>query len=124
MTPNLPPVRVTLLLLLIGVGGATVVGVRANLPTGRRISVPGALRQPPTYAQAAGAVSLRGLLLAGMVIGALGVLGDTTVTQASIVMALRRADPTLGFRSLVTHAGAVGRDHIAATVNTLVLAYT
>jgi uncharacterized membrane protein len=76
------------------------------------------------YLQATTTVSIRGLLLAGMVIGALGVLGDTTVTQASTVIALRRANPALGFSSLVTHATSVGRDHIAATINTLVLAYT
>jgi uncharacterized membrane protein len=76
------------------------------------------------YLQTMNHVSVRGLLLAGMVIGALGVLGDTTVTQASTVLALRRANPGLGFRRLVTEATAVGRDHIAATVNTLVLAYT
>jgi len=76
------------------------------------------------YLQATSHVSVRGLLLAGMVIGALGVLGDTTVTQASTVIALRRANPRLGFGALVTHATSVGRDHIAATVNTLVLAYT
>jgi uncharacterized membrane protein len=69
-------------------------------------------------------VSIKGLLLAGMVIGSLGVLGDTTVTQASTVIALRRANPSLGWTELVTHATSVGRDHIAATVNTLVLAYT
>ncbi|HVS85887.1 MAG TPA: YibE/F family protein [Gaiellaceae bacterium] len=69
-------------------------------------------------------VSTRGLLLAGMTIGALGVLGDTTVTQASTVIALRRANPSLGFTELVRHATSVGRDHIAATINTLVLAYT
>jgi uncharacterized membrane protein len=75
------------------------------------------------YLQSTSGVSLRGLLLAGMVIGALGVLADTTVTQASTVIALRAASPTLGFRALVRHATSVGRDHIAATVNTLVLAY-
>jgi uncharacterized membrane protein len=76
------------------------------------------------YLQATDQVSLQGLLLAGMVIGALGVLGDTTVTQASTVLALRRANPALGFTALVKHATAVGHDHIAATINTLVLAYT
>jgi uncharacterized membrane protein len=76
------------------------------------------------YLSATSHVSIVGLLLAGMVIGSLGVLGDTTVTQASTVMALRRANPRLGFASLVQHATSVGRDHIAATVNTLVLAYT
>lgn len=76
------------------------------------------------YLQATTSVSIRGLLLAGMVVGALGVLGDTTVTQASTVIALRRANPALGFAALVSHATSVGRDHIAATINTLVLAYT
>ncbi len=76
------------------------------------------------YLQATTHVSIRGLLLAGMVVGALGVLGDTTVTQASAVMAIRRANPALSWASLVAHATSVGRDHIAATINTLVLAYT
>jgi uncharacterized membrane protein len=76
------------------------------------------------YLQSTTHVSIRGLLLAGMVIGSLGVLGDTTVTQASTVIALRRANPALRWATLVAHATSVGRDHIAATVNTLVLAYT
>jgi uncharacterized membrane protein len=68
-------------------------------------------------------ISLRGLLLAGMVIGALGVLVDLTVSQASTVIALRRANPLLGFSGLFRGALGVGNDHIAATVNTLVFAY-
>jgi uncharacterized membrane protein len=68
-------------------------------------------------------LSLQGLVLAGMVIGALGVLDDLTVSQSSTVMALRRANPSLGFRHLFRSALTVGHDHIAATVNTLVLAY-
>lgn len=68
-------------------------------------------------------VSLQGLLIAGMVIGALGVLDDVTVSQSSTVMALRAANPLLGFRELYRRAMDVGRDHVSATVNTLVLAY-
>ena len=68
-------------------------------------------------------LSLKGLLLAGMVIGALGVLIDLTVSQASTVIALRRANPSLGFTQLFRGAVEVGHDHIAATVNTLVFAY-
>ena len=68
-------------------------------------------------------VSLQGLLLAGMVIGALGVLDDVTISQASTVMALRRANPGMAFRRLSGLALDVGRDHVSATVNTLVLAY-
>lgn len=68
-------------------------------------------------------LSLRGVVLAGMVIGALGVLADTAVTQASAVMALRRADPRLDARRLYRGAFTVGRDHLSATIHTLVLAY-
>ena len=68
-------------------------------------------------------LSLSGLVLAGMVIGALGVLDDVTVSQASTVMALRRANPNQRSGQLYHGALTVGRDHVAATVNTLVLAY-
>jgi uncharacterized membrane protein len=77
-----------------------------------------------TFLQLAGAdLSLEGLLLAGMVVGALGVLDDVTVSQASTVLALRSANPDLRFRQLFGTALRVGRDHVSATVNTLVLAY-
>jgi uncharacterized membrane protein len=68
-------------------------------------------------------LSLQGVVLAGMVIGGLGVLADTAVTQASAVMALRRADPEQTARGLYHGAFAVGRDHLSATIHTLVLAY-
>ena len=68
-------------------------------------------------------VSLQGIVIAGMVVGALGVLDDVTVSQSSTVMALRRANPELTAGQLYREALAVGQDHVAATVNTLVLAY-
>ena len=68
-------------------------------------------------------ISLQGVVIAGMVIGALGVLADTAVTQASAVMALRRADPSLTPNGLYRAAFHVGRDHLSATIHTLVLAY-
>jgi uncharacterized membrane protein len=84
----------------------------------------GASSEEAVYLRATqGELSLRGLLLAGMVIAALGVLDDLTVSQSSTVMALRRANPSLGFGALFRSAVSVGHDHIAATVNTLVLAY-
>jgi len=70
-----------------------------------------------------GGFSLQGLLLAGMVIAALGVLDDVTVSQASTVLALRAANPDESFATLFARALVVGRDHVSATVNTLVLAY-
>jgi uncharacterized membrane protein len=72
---------------------------------------------------AAGRVSLQGLLLGGIVIGSLGVLDDVTVTQASAVWELHQANPAYGFRRLFSAGLRIGRDHIASTVNTLVLAY-
>jgi uncharacterized membrane protein len=68
-------------------------------------------------------IDFRGLLVAGMLIGALGVLDDVTVSQASTVLALRSANPALRFGELYRRAIDVGRDHVSATVNTLVLAY-
>ena len=68
-------------------------------------------------------VDIAGLVLAGIVIGSLGVLDDVTVTQVSAVWQLHRANPRLGARGLYRAGVAIGRDHIASTVNTLVLAY-
>jgi uncharacterized membrane protein len=68
-------------------------------------------------------VDARGLLLAGVVIGALGVLDDVTVTQTSAVWELRAANPALGARALFAAGMRIGRDHVSSAVNTLVLAY-
>ena len=68
-------------------------------------------------------INLRGLLLGGMIIGALGVLDDLVTTQASAVFELHHANPSLGFGPLFQSAMRIGQDHVAATVNTLVLAY-
>jgi uncharacterized membrane protein len=70
-----------------------------------------------------GGISLQGIVLAGLVLGALGVLADMGVTQASAVMALRRANPELPARRIFGEAFGVGRDHLVATTHTLVLAY-
>jgi uncharacterized membrane protein len=70
-----------------------------------------------------GGIDARGLLLGGIIIGALGVLDDVTIAQASAVFELRRANPDLDRKELVIRGMNVGRDHIAATVNTLFLAY-
>ena len=70
-----------------------------------------------------GALDFRGLLLAGLIIGTLGVLDDVAMSQASAVFELNRANPALGAAELVRRGMRIGRDHIASTVNTLVLAY-
>ncbi|MBI5943151.1 MAG: YibE/F family protein [Chloroflexi bacterium] len=68
-------------------------------------------------------INLRGLLLGGMIIGALGVLDDLVTTQASAVFELHHANANFKFRDLYNSAMRIGQDHVAATVNTLVLAY-
>ncbi|WP_308119320.1 YibE/F family protein [Streptomyces sp. JJ38] len=68
-------------------------------------------------------IEIQGLLLAGVLIGSLGVLDDVTVTQTSAVWELKQADPTASRRRLYGAAMRIGRDHIASVVNTLVLAY-
>jgi uncharacterized membrane protein len=70
-----------------------------------------------------GQVSITGLLLAGFIIGSLGVLNDVTVTQASTVFELAELGDDTSRRSIFLGAMRVGRDHIASTVYTLVLAY-
>jgi uncharacterized membrane protein len=69
------------------------------------------------------ALDPQGLLIAGIVIGALGVLDDVTVTQVSAVAEMRRAMPEASNRHLYSRAMRIGRDHVASVVNTLVLAY-
>jgi uncharacterized membrane protein len=70
-----------------------------------------------------GNVSISGLLLAGFIIGSLGVLNDVTVTQSSTVFELAHLGGDTSRRAVFLSAIRVGRDHIASTVYTLVLAY-
>jgi uncharacterized membrane protein len=73
--------------------------------------------------QSQASINLRGLVLGGMLIGALGVLDDLVISQASAVFELFQANPNQGIRKLFNTAMRIGQDHVAATVNTLVLAY-
>ena len=68
-------------------------------------------------------IDARGIVLAGLVIGSLGVLDDVTVTQVSAVWELKRARPDLSTADLYRPVVRIGRDHISSTVNTLFLAY-
>ena len=70
-----------------------------------------------------GNLDLPALLLGGAILGALGALDDVTVTQVATVNELRHRSPDISRRALVTSGIKVGREHIASTVNTLLLAY-
>ena len=71
-----------------------------------------------------GLINIKGLLLAGIIIGVLGVLDDITISQSAIVQQLKEANPKLKAGELYKKAMAVGKDHIASMVNTLILVYT
>ena len=74
--------------------------------------------------QMGGEINIKGLLLAGMIIGTLGILDDVTINQAAIVEKLKEANKEMGFGELYKKAMSVGQDHISSMVNTLVLVYT
>lgn len=68
-------------------------------------------------------INLKGLLLAGIIIGALGVLDDITTSLSAAVDELHKANPKLNAKELYLRGLSVGREHISSLVNTLVLAY-
>ncbi|GAB7191853.1 hypothetical protein NUM3379_25610 [Kineococcus sp. NUM-3379] len=76
-----------------------------------------------TVSLLAGGVDLRGFVLAGIIIAALGSLNDVTITQASAVWEVRAHDPRATFGVLVRSGMRVGRDHLASTVYTVAFAY-
>lgn len=71
-----------------------------------------------------GAINIKGLLLAGIIIGAMGILNDITISQASVVEQLKKTAGDISFAKLYKSTMNVGQDHIASMVNTLVLVYT
>ncbi len=114
----------TALAAATGTLGALVLTVAVGVAAIDAARITGFASEDAVYAAfAAGGLDLRGLVLAGLIVAALGVLDDVTVAQASTVAALHEADPSQGFGTLVARAMAVGRDHIASVINTLVLAY-
>ncbi|AYF30145.1 YibE/F family protein [Micromonospora tulbaghiae] len=104
-------------------GSLVVTGVLGLLATSATHLTGFGSEDATTLSMFQGDVDLHGLLLAGIIIGSLGVLDDVTVTQAATVTELAHANPGLSRRQLYRAATRVGRAHIASTVNTIVLAY-
>ena len=127
-------IMLTVLYLTHGVSRSTTVAVLGTLAslalTGilafaavTATSLTGVADEATAYVGQVYSVDTRGLLLAGIIIGALGVLDDVTVTQVATVDELARANPGYRPRELYQGAIRVGRAHIASVVNTIVLAY-
>jgi uncharacterized membrane protein len=108
----------------LGIAATLLVTGVAGVLASHAVHLNGLSNDVALYLQQQGrGLSLPGIVLAAMIVGALGVLTDTAVTQASAVMALRRANVQLSARRLYREAFVVGRDHLSATIHTLVLAY-
>lgn len=71
-----------------------------------------------------GTLDFTGLLLGAIIIGILGVLDDIAVTQAAVVSELYDSNPEMSKKEVYSRALRIGREHVGALVNTLVLAYT
>lgn len=71
-----------------------------------------------------GQLNIQSLLIAGIIIGSIGILDDVSVSQVSVVNEIAKANPKLNFLELFTRSMSVGRDHVASMVNTLFLVYT
>ncbi len=68
-------------------------------------------------------INFKGLLLAAIIIGTLGVLDDVIISQVATVEELYKADSRQTRRQLFTRAYRVGVSHISSMTNTLFLAY-
>lgn len=69
------------------------------------------------------AINFQGLLMAGMIIGTLGVLDDIVISQVATVEELHKADLYLSRWDLYRRAYGIGISHISSMTNTLFLAY-
>ncbi|WP_052112183.1 YibE/F family protein [Knoellia subterranea] len=127
-------IMLTVLYLTHGIGFSTSVAVLGTLGslvlTGalsaaavRLMHLTGFADDSSTFLATTHSVNMQGLLLAGIIIGTLGVLDDVTVTQAATVTEVARANPDYGTRELYRAGTRVGRAHIASVINTIILAY-
>lgn len=113
-------------LVALGATLATlVIAIVAAIAAVDLIGLSGAGTEEAIFLQvgAAAGLSLRGVLLGGMIIGVLGVLDDVTTAQAAAVEEIAKAHGSLSARELYKRGLSVGREHIASLVNTLALAY-
>lgn len=69
-------------------------------------------------------INIEGLLLAGVIIGTLGVLDDITISQVAIVEQISEVGKKLDVTEIFSRAMSIGKDHMASMINTLVLVYT
>ena len=108
---------------LLGTVGALALTTALSVLTVALGSFTGFVSEESTLLILLEGIDIRGLLLAGIVIGAAGALDDVTVTQATSVAQIRRADPSLSNTELFARGMTIGKAHVGSIVNTLMLAY-
>ncbi|HEV3475087.1 MAG TPA: YibE/F family protein [Actinomycetota bacterium] len=113
----------TTVALMGTIGSLVLTAVLANISVGLAELSGFASEEAVVVQIGAAQIDLVGIILGGVVIGALGAIDDMTVTQASAVWELRAANPRMSRASLTAAGLRIGRDHVASTVNTLALAY-
>lgn len=70
-----------------------------------------------------GGLDFVALLIGGIIIGVIGVIDDVAITQASVVNQIKATNPKIPALDLYAKALKVGKDHMGAVINTLILAY-
>ncbi len=68
-------------------------------------------------------LNFQSLILAAVIVGALGILDDVTVSQTSVVFELKKANQSFGWQELYQRGMRIGQDHISSMVNTMILVY-
>lgn len=68
-------------------------------------------------------INFKGMLLAGIIVGSLGVLDDVVISQISSVEQLIETNPYQNWKEVYKKAYKIGISHISSMTNTLFLAY-
>lgn len=113
------------LVALGGSMGALILGAIVTEVAVASAKLSGFISDEATYLHFAsgGSANLSGILLGGILIGVVGVLNDISVSQVHTVEEIKNANPALSRTEVLKRAIRVGKEHLAAVVNTLPLAY-
>ncbi len=68
-------------------------------------------------------IGLRGLLIAGVMISALGAVMDVAMSISSALSEIKEANPSYSFKELFSSGMNIGRDMVGTMTNTLILAF-
>jgi uncharacterized membrane protein len=110
---------------LVGTATALVIGVIISIFSVRALHLLGYGNETIQILQTMtpNGVNPQGVLLGGIIIGTLGALNDLTTTQSITIFTMAGENPKQKVSRLFHKGIAIGREHIASLINTLVLAY-